>query len=134
MSDIKVRKPNAAIKRSTSVVPDLSLSQQLKGPEITREKEKLAKGTEVARIVRIDSMLDMALDILDDQIVKFKLAFKVATVDDKEVKILESLLSTVTKVSREQRERDKADDFSDMSDEELLTLFTELMEKRGLKK
>lgn len=131
MSSIKLKRPSDTVntKPQNGITPNRSLAEQLQAPA----ESKKPKGTELARMVRIDTMLDMALSILDDQIIKFHLRFKTMTVDEREVKILESLISTVAKVSKEQRERDKADDFSDLTDDELLALFQDLMNKRGIK-
>jgi hypothetical protein len=87
-------------------------------------KPKQSRVTIVDRITTVDVMINDILHILKDQIEKQRIKAKAATLNDKEVKTIESLTDALVKLSKEERARLSDDEISNevsnLSDEELL--------------
>jgi hypothetical protein len=86
-------------------------------------------GDGVVRVDRVNSvsgMLDRALGIIDEQLIKIGLKSRTATLDEKEARVLQGYVKSLVELSKEEREREKADktpdELKEMSDAELLEL------------
>lgn len=86
-------------------------------------------GDGVVRVDRVHSvagMLDRALGIIDEQLLKIGLKSRQMTLDEKEAKVLQGYVKSLVELSKEEREREKndktAEELKDLSDAELLEL------------
>lgn len=86
-------------------------------------------GDGVVRVDRVKTtagMLDRALGIIDDQLIKIGLKAHAAILDEKEARVLQGYVKSLVELSKEEREREKndntADELKKLSDAELLEL------------
>lgn len=82
--------------------------------------------TRIDKVHTTAGMLERALGIIDDQLIKISLKSKAAILDDKESRVLTGYVDALVKLSKEEREREKddktAETLKSMSNEELLQL------------
>jgi hypothetical protein len=86
---------------------------------------------QVERVHSVTAMLDRALTIIDDQLIRLSLKARAATLDDKESRILQGYVKSLVELSKEEREREKANkeagDLGELTPEQLLELGRETL-------
>ncbi len=109
------------------------MSDEIRNPRrIIVPMQKTENGVvRVDRVSNVSGMLDRALTIIDEQLIKLALKSRANSgiLDDKETRSLHGHVKALVELSKEEREREKAnkdaDNLKDMSDAELLELAQE---------
>src|SRR4051812_35810875 len=82
--------------------------------------------TSIARVHTVSGILDRALGIVDEQLIKLSIKSRSATFEERDAKVLQAFVRSLVDLSKEEREREKVDktseDLKDLTNDELLAL------------